>query len=564
MKWKELFVTIWSCLLVVLVSSDEFDVDKALKFHNNLIKKFTDCVDVRLKEDGTFGLFATKEIQQYKPILKIPADQIAFAWDEYPRSYFFWEMVRGTPQDRLMGRLLIEKYVNKIGIFYSYYIKNQNPSWFNDTFPNWDQDDWDEFGERLAFQGTNMTWQHTLREQFKKILYLNEPYKKEYDPHFPDEMITDKAFREMYSIVVKRGLPVSKWAWFILKGIDPNTYRRGGGAIQYENKHLWENEDGFMLVPFADLIAHEKIPLNHTYKVKDQLNTTKNETIALLNNTGISEDEVYVVDSSFDNFRLFDEMVFEHSYPFDISNFYGLTKNSLHLLANHDYLPDEEIKYQRGRFTNFHNVENYGHVVRKNNFEHFSLYLDPNSLYLRDSIIDYCHKIDCVDPHLNNNSKYFEFRFHRNQVSHHFVHFLRLVTFNYSFPDSFNTTAADNVMARGYFNNPWMEIFTWKSYFWKIDFRQSWWTSLRRDLNDMDLYIANNTQIENNQYMKYIQLAIDQKQIVYKHLNYAYSKYIRTFHNAIMRKEVKNRILDIMHHPEDPYRAMMLIKPYDE
>jgi membrane-bound lytic murein transglycosylase MltF len=57
--------------------------------------------------------------------------------------------------------------------------------------------------------------------------------------------------------------------------------------------------------------------------------------------------------------------------------------------------------------------------------------------------------------------------------------------------------------------------------------------------------------------VKFIQLGLLQKEIVYTHLNYAYSKYIKAHHNKIMRREVKDRIMAMVNDPEDKSKEML-------
>ena len=63
-----------------------------LEFLNNNLKEFNSPLIALERKDGTIGLFARKKIKKNSEILKLPESMLLSSFDDYPRSYFFYEM----------------------------------------------------------------------------------------------------------------------------------------------------------------------------------------------------------------------------------------------------------------------------------------------------------------------------------------------------------------------------------------------------------------------------------------------------------------------------------------
>jgi len=67
---------------------------KKLKYINKQLEKFAPLLKAKIKKNGKIGLFAEADIKKNKPLMSIPEHMILTSFDDYPRSYFFYEMLR--------------------------------------------------------------------------------------------------------------------------------------------------------------------------------------------------------------------------------------------------------------------------------------------------------------------------------------------------------------------------------------------------------------------------------------------------------------------------------------
>ena len=49
-------------------------------------------LELKIKEDGTLGIYAKENLFKSEKIIVIPKNHILTSFDDYPRSYFFYEM----------------------------------------------------------------------------------------------------------------------------------------------------------------------------------------------------------------------------------------------------------------------------------------------------------------------------------------------------------------------------------------------------------------------------------------------------------------------------------------
>lgn len=74
------------------------------------------------KKDGSIGLFARRKLKKNSPILTMPESMTLSSFDDFPRSYFFYEMGGQQQPDMLAGHLLYTKYFEKGAWNYNYFI----------------------------------------------------------------------------------------------------------------------------------------------------------------------------------------------------------------------------------------------------------------------------------------------------------------------------------------------------------------------------------------------------------------------------------------------------------
>ena len=91
---------------------------------------------------------------------------------------------------------------------------------------------------------------------------------------------------------------------------------------------------------------------------------------------------------------------------------------------------------------------------------------------------------------------------------------------------------------------------TWKSYFNIIDYRRNFPTTLRQDRRDLEEEMRKLPSERDQKEINFIQNGISQKEIVYRHVNYAWAKYLKIMHSDIIMGDLKNDILIIAESPD--------------
>lgn len=120
MQLKLLFLI----LALVFCTVQAFDQQSRLEFINEHLKKFSSSLTARIKKDGSIGLFAKKSIKKNSAILELPESMLLSSFDDYARSYFFYEMNGRNEIDMLAGHLLLTKYLEKGGWNHNYFVEN--------------------------------------------------------------------------------------------------------------------------------------------------------------------------------------------------------------------------------------------------------------------------------------------------------------------------------------------------------------------------------------------------------------------------------------------------------
>eukprot|EP01016_Furgasonia_blochmanni_P047626 TRINITY_DN7015_c0_g1_i3.p1 TRINITY_DN7015_c0_g1~~TRINITY_DN7015_c0_g1_i3.p1 ORF type:complete len:322 (-),score=105.38 TRINITY_DN7015_c0_g1_i3:55-1020(-) len=235
-----------------------------LRHLNDLADLCSKHVKVAESPGRDLGLFAKKDIAKGTPILRIPKNLITSSFDDYPRSYFFWELIDGSPTEVLIGHLLYQKYVNRNGYVFDYYVNWHNPDYYQATHLFWTDE------EELEYKTRRGLWSETTKRdimtRLKYIIEMNEPYKDLYEPKFPAEMITEDAFKWAYAVIQSRSIPLTRFEWYALHGYNKNTYKRNA-PVQYKEVDYTQDSPGIALVPILDLINHEDERIEGKYNV---------------------------------------------------------------------------------------------------------------------------------------------------------------------------------------------------------------------------------------------------------------------------------------------------------
>ena len=255
--------------------------DVSLSYYNRHITKFSPVLRVgRTKERG-FGLFAEKNINKGDEILRIPSEYVTSSFDDYPRSYFFFEFIHKDYTDMLMGRLLVEKFITKRGDFYNYYIDHLNEDSLKHTSAFWSQEEIEKYWRRLGYPARDTFGPTKFQERLGLIINENKKYLNQYEPKFPAEMFEEKELRWAYSVSGAYGIPFERFEWYELKGINKKTYKRD--VMVESNINYQENVVGFAMIPFIDLINHHTESFDgKTYLLRDQFDLKNKEVLDTL------------------------------------------------------------------------------------------------------------------------------------------------------------------------------------------------------------------------------------------------------------------------------------------
>jgi hypothetical protein len=526
--------------------------DVSLNYYNENIERFSPSLRVgRTKERG-FGLFAKKDIKKGDEILRIPDHFVTTSFDDYPRSYFFFEFIHKDYTDFLMGRLLYEKFITKRGDFYKYYIEHLNEDSYKHASAFWTQEDVDKYWHRLGYPARDTFGPSKFQDRLGLIINENKKYLNQYEPKFPPEMFEEKELRWAYSLIGAYGVPFERFQWYELKNINPKTYKRD--VMIDTNINYQENHIGFAMIPFLDLINHKTSDYDGTtYLLSDQFDLRNQETVETLKRvTGIKnpqQETVRLNSSDFNTTTLFDQLYFEVAHD-DLRSHLKIRKGYITLLANRNYQKDEEITYSYGKKTNNNLLINYGFVDPKNPYDAFE-YENFQMTDLPDLAKDACYKLDCAPW----NQKFVSYFFHRNQINHRLLKLIRIFGQNKETlgGQTFDRERALIVARNGRFKNNYLELMTWKSYFNIIDYRRSFPTTIRQDRRDLEEEMKKLPSERDQMEINFIQNGISQKEIIYRHVNYAWAKYLKIMHSDILMGDLKNDILIIVEAPE---RAM--------
>eukprot|EP01017_Pseudomicrothorax_dubius_P036593 TRINITY_DN5256_c0_g1_i1.p1 TRINITY_DN5256_c0_g1~~TRINITY_DN5256_c0_g1_i1.p1 ORF type:complete len:566 (-),score=165.96 TRINITY_DN5256_c0_g1_i1:149-1846(-) len=530
---KALIVLLALAAAFAATSQSKFNAEEALRFLNRRLSDISTKLEVRQKEDGTFGIFAKEDLEFLEPLMRISKDNILTAFDNYPRSYFFWEMVTGAPSMRLAGRFLFEKFVHTRG-FWVEYFRRINPAWFEDSVYLWNDQQWDAYGARLGYTQQDSLNKKNIDQEINKTIELNLPYLADYEPKFPPEMFDELELRRALAHVNAASVPLRKYEYFVLNEIQIGEWERKIEGYIGKQEGLQNDEDGLAFIPFIDLLGIEHTPLNSSYKVSERLNVSKAETKRLLEFYNISTDEVYNLGDSFSEFKLYDHMILEHGFPFDLRNFLVPRPGQFILYANRAYKAGEELRYSRGRYSNAVALQNFGSVDPNNNFEAMTFFIAPSIFQMPEE-----YKNLTVNLGLAANGTIYKFFLTRNQQPHRLIDFMRLVAANYSF-NTYNATLNQRVLSRGRFNSPWIEVWVWKNIVWQLmAYPSAWKSTLKQDR--ADLASGKLSKLET----LFVENGILTKEILLRHLNNALYRFTAVYHNDIMQKELKKHILDM-------------------
>ena len=539
------FLLLFLSLALPIFTLNETNV---VAFMNSHLSKFTKNVEVKWVKDKGPILITKRPFKKGEVIFSVPKELVLSNYDNYPRSYFFYEMYRQDSVDMLMGRLLLEKFVLKQGFLHNYFVTFTSQEALNDVIYQWNEEDVQEMNRRQAYLEEPPFEGDAYFKPIEQLIEINKPFLDKYQPKFPEEMFKPESLKWAYSVLSKYGLKWSKSLHCKLNGFDPTTFKRIIEQVE-PSEDLKFKEEGMVLIPFINLIAHRKTtnypseyPLNNYPESKETLEFLGYNTSERLNMT-----------KSFTENPLYDLLHLRKKVGNDLFSNLVVKNGSVSLKANKDYQKSEELKYELGNYQNSIWVPTYGLIEENNEFESF-FYRAPWSKFSEQERNLSVKLGIATQEDLKNG--YTTFLFRPKQINHAFLYYLKLFLMNtqqVSFTPDFNETKVVEVFRRGFFKNKYLEALLWMNYYLTIDYRNGFRTPIKQDRTDL---LAE----KNERRRKMIKVGISQKENVYKHLFASWGKFIKTVHYSINLQFLKDSILKIVSDPSN-YKEAMFFYP---
>ena len=494
---------------------------------------------LKSKPKGEMGIFANKTITKGATILKIPSHGIFASFEDYGRSYFFYEMVRTDHKDFLMGRLLCWKYLVKFGFLYDYFIREPHMPHLKDTALYWPDQEFEYFLNRSGFLNDEEANRYTIERQLRNIREINEPFLDKYDPNFPKEMFEQKELVWALSVVNQKSFEMSQDEFCILNGYDPKTFKREITGMKFTSEQRTQHSpNGYALIPYFDLFAKEEFQI----ELPQELQLLQKSEI--LKKLGIDTETLLINEDSFTQQPTFD-LIFENIQSRSFRDYWVFENGTLSLLANRDYQVNEEITYFKGWMSNSKLLREYGYIQDENLFSGVSVriywgrYTNDEKKFIES--IGIATKSELFDT----NSTVFNF--HHYQVNHKFVNFLRIFVMKAEeLMPEFNETKVLEIIHRGRFKNAYLEMLLWYNYIMALDTRGSFRTNIVEDRIDLEQEIKNKNKLRT----MILKTSIQQKFVIYKHLFAGWSKWVKMMHNDINNGFLKEAILHLIIEPD--------------
>lgn len=168
-------------------------------------------------------------------------------------------------------------------------------------------------------------------------------------------------------MITKYAIPMNRWSWFELHGLDKNKWRRKVPGLGDNPKADYsQNIPGYAMIPFLDLISYESIPFKGKYKLSELFAVDNPEVENYLQSIGIPEPrnaEIEIKGEGFEEDKFIDLLYFDNPGLNELSNLVRYGYRKVTLLANRNYQKGEEIRYLRNRFSNHDLLVNTGELV---------------------------------------------------------------------------------------------------------------------------------------------------------------------------------------------------------
>lgn len=530
-----------SCINIVLTDrvhllSDPFPSFET--FVNDDLAEITDGIlEFREKSNGEFGLFAKSPISKGAIIMSLPKDGVFTSFDDYGRSYYFYEMARKDHKEFLVGRLVLWKFLVKMGFLYDYYLRNPHLKNINDTILLWPKEDFEYFVKTSGFYNEEEGERPQIEKNLKSLREINDPFLDKYEPKFTKEMFDQDLLLWVMSLINQKAFPFSQREFCILNGLDPETWEREIPRVKMtEEAKKSYSKDGYALIPYFDLFDGEivKIQLPKTVRAEEE------KEKKLWEKFGIEGEAITVEKGSFTEQKGFD-FVIKSLTPKNFREYWVIEEGNLHLKANRDYKADEEVKYFKGFQSNSHLLRNFGHINDDNFYTDVGVVIPLHKFTDEEKTFFKSMELVSEDDLFNKNLTVF--RLHDYQINYNYVAFIRVFLMKIEeIVPAFNETKTLEVIKRGRFKNAYLEMLVWYNYYMSVDFRKGFQTSIAKDRRDL------NREFEKEDFnelkVMILKKSIQQKHVVYKHLFGAMSKWVKLMHHDINTGFLKKTILE--------------------
>lgn len=490
-------------------------------------------LEMRLKPNGEYGIFSNGTILKDSIILSIPAHGIITSFDDYVRSYYFYEMVKVDHKDFLLGRVLLTKFLVKFGFLYDYYLRTPYLQNFNKTVLHWSTEDFDFFHTTSGFFNEEEAERSSILQDLKNLREINEPFLDKYEPKFTPEMFEQNTLLWAKTLLHQKSFAFSQDEYCILNGLDPQNFKRVLPRAKVSDEMQSQySKNGYALLPFFDLFTHENLQLTVPITVEIQENQD------LIERYGLNSNIITFELDSFTNQRGFD-LVIDAISPKSFRDFWVIENGTIYLKANRDYQPDEEVKYFKGAMNNSHLLRNFGYIFDDNFYSGVGLRILFGIFNAEEKQYFEKMKIATNDDLYKQNSTLFSFS--EYQLNHRYVLFLRVYLMKVEeLMPVFNETKHLEIIKNGRFKNAYFEMLLWFNYYMSIDHRNGFKTTILEDKKELQKALKND---QNDIRVMILKKSLQQKHVIYKHLFGAWSKWIKLMHHDITHGFMKKVIL---------------------
>ena len=494
-------------------------------------------LEAKMTDSGDYALYAKTSIPSGTPILSIPSHGVFSSFEDYGRSYYFFEMGRSDHRDFLMGRLLTVKHLKHFGFFHDYYIRTPNLPNLENTIYYWSPENYEFFLNRSGFINNDEFNRKTTEKALEYLREFNLPLVDKYMPKLPKELFNMSELLWAHALINQKAFDFSQEEFCLLNGFDAKNWKREiPGLALTDAMREKASKKGLALIPFFDLIGDEVVGVtlpNEGELIYDLEDIKK---------LGIESRRLKVDGESFTGQKGFD-LFLESISPKNFREFWEIKEKNIVLKANKNYQPGDQIKYFKGFKSNAKILRDFGTTLDQNIFSGVAMPLVFHRF--NEDEKKFLHSIGVAthDEIFSKNTS--TLYFHHFQLNYKFVNYLRVFVMKAEeLMPVFNETKHLEIIKRGRFKNAYLEGLVWFNYFVTLDSRHTFGTSIVEDRKDLE----NEIKQENWLRVRMLEGAIQEKFVIYKHLFGAWSKWAKLFHydmnTGYIKKAIMNAILD--------------------